>query len=620
MNFEQLGPYRIVGKLGRGGMGAVYEGVSQDTQERAAIKVLEGPLADDEGFRERFAAEIEALKMLNHPGIVRLLGFGQLDDRVFYAMELVEGVNLEQELARGRHFDWREVAAYGVEVCRALRHAHDRGIVHRDIKPANLLLGQDGHVRLSDFGIARLFGNNRLTAVGSVLGTAEYMAPEQAEGKPVDARADLYSLGGVFYALLARRPPFRATSLPEMLHKQRYAVPDPIRVYAPDVPEELDSIIAKLLAKEPDARFATAQALGRRLEMMLNGYTGAEPTLAGDDNAESPNPGAGPASVGLSGEVGPTREMTPSDWLRPPGQSALAPPSATPVAETMATHSPEAGGPPAIAPPLAAATSAGRFVEVSPDDLDRAHDDSGEHRSMVPLATIVLAVAMLFVGAAAWYFLQPPSADSLYERIVARRDLDDIESLLAAESDIDRFLAMYAGDPRSRTLREYAQEIELYRLERRFERTAAGLFRSETRTPVERDYLDALQLARSDPEAGLRRMQAILDLYQTGSRMPGPNGNCLELVRRRAERLRKQVDDQASAHLAAINERLDQADARFASNPQAARAAWNAVIELYGEKEWARDAVARARAALMSHLEKSASTGSPAAAKVEKRE
>jgi serine/threonine-protein kinase len=129
-------------------------------------------------------------------------------------MELIDGTSLEDELRAGRRFEWAEVKEIAVQVCAALKHAHDRGVVHRDIKPANLLLARDGKVKLSDFGIAKLFGSTGATGVGGVLGTAEYMAPEQADGRPVGHRGDLYSLGAVLYTLLAGRPPFVAKSVP----------------------------------------------------------------------------------------------------------------------------------------------------------------------------------------------------------------------------------------------------------------------------------------------------------------------------------------------------------------------------------------------------------------------
>ena len=269
MTPRQLGPYRIVRPLGRGGMGTVYHGVHVTTGESVAVKLLSLALGHEAGLRERFQAEIETLRRLRHPNIVRLLGFGRHEDYPFYAMELVDGNSLETEISRGRRFDWREVAQVGIQTCRALNHAHQRGVVHRDIKPGNLLLAADGQVKLSDFGIARLFGGLRITLPGGVLGTAEYMAPEQAEGKAADARSDLYSLGGVLYALLAGRPPLRAASLAEMLDKQRYEAPEPLGPEI-DAPDELRRIIFELLDKDPARRVANADLLGRRLSAMCH--------------------------------------------------------------------------------------------------------------------------------------------------------------------------------------------------------------------------------------------------------------------------------------------------------------------------------------------------------------
>ena len=273
MQFDKLGPYRLGKKLGQGGMGSVYEGVDEVTGQRAAIKVLSPHLAGEEGFRVRFEAEIESLKKLRHPNIVRLYGYGEEDEYLFYAMELVEGTSLEEELRAGRRFHWREVTQLAIKLCKALKHAHDHGIIHRDIKPANLLLSTSGEIRLSDFGIARLFGNTRMTNDGGVLGTAEYMAPEQADGRPVTDRCDQYSLGGVMYALLAGRPPFRASTLVEMLQLQRFAEPQTVRRWAPDTPAELDRIVRQLLEKEPQKRFVNALILARALEAMERGLS-----------------------------------------------------------------------------------------------------------------------------------------------------------------------------------------------------------------------------------------------------------------------------------------------------------------------------------------------------------
>jgi serine/threonine-protein kinase len=236
-----------------------------------AVKVLAPAMAAEEGFRGRFEAEIESLKKLKHPNIVRLFGYGEQDGTMYYAMELVDGASLEEEIGNRRRFDWREVTQIAVRLCRALKHAHDHGIIHRDLKPANILMSRDGEVKLSDFGIARLFGNTRMTNDGGVLGTAEYMAPEQADGRPITDRCDQYSLGGVMFTLLAGRPPFRASSFVEMLQMQRFSEAQPVSCYAPDTPAELDRIIAQLLEKDPAKRFSNAMMLARALEAMEKG-------------------------------------------------------------------------------------------------------------------------------------------------------------------------------------------------------------------------------------------------------------------------------------------------------------------------------------------------------------
>ena len=229
MDFERLGPYKIGPRIGKGGMGSVYRATSIESGEPAAIKVLAPQLAASEGFRERFQAEVESLKTLRHDGIVNLIGYGEEQGTLYYVMELVDGRSLEEELKAGRRFDWREVVDIAIQVCRALKHAHDHGIIHRDIKPANILIDKHERIKLADFGIARLFGGTQLTVAGGVLGTADYMSPEQAEGKPVTDRSDQYGLGGSMYALLAGRPPFRANNLIEMLQLQRFAEPEPVK-------------------------------------------------------------------------------------------------------------------------------------------------------------------------------------------------------------------------------------------------------------------------------------------------------------------------------------------------------------------------------------------------------
>lgn len=293
--FDYLGPYKVERTLGRGGMGTVYKGVHAKSGEAVAVKVIATGIANNMRFRRRFAAEVETLKRLKHPHIVQLVGYGEEQGLLFYSMEYVDGQSLHTHLRQHKKLSWQEVVQIGIETTAALKHAHDIGIIHRDLKPANLMLNKSGQIKLTDFGIAKLFGSTDMTAAGSVLGTADYMPPEQAEGKPVTVRSDLYSLGGVLYALLAGNAPFGGKSIPEVLYAVRYnTVPD-LRERAGDVPKELAELIHQLLEKDPQRRPPTALVVGNRLKSLLAGLN----RLAAETNpSQGSTKGAGTKVIG----------------------------------------------------------------------------------------------------------------------------------------------------------------------------------------------------------------------------------------------------------------------------------------------------------------------------------
>ncbi len=269
---ERLGHWIIDKELGRGGMGQVFlaheDPALNPDGRQAAVKVLAPELATEVGFLHRFQREIDILRQLDNPHIVRFYDAGFQDNRYYYAMEYVPGRNFEEVLkARGR-LDWREVLVIAMQLCPALKHAHDHGIIHRDIKPQNVLQAEDGTVKLSDFGVAKVFAGKQLTATGGLVGTADYLSPEQAAGKPVTNRSDLYSLGIVLYLLVTGRAPFTGRSVLDLLHKHRFGQFDPPQRIVPDIPPDLDEIICSLMEKDPAHRPANGLVLLRRLEIL----------------------------------------------------------------------------------------------------------------------------------------------------------------------------------------------------------------------------------------------------------------------------------------------------------------------------------------------------------------
>ena len=264
---KQFGPFILDRMIGRGGMGAVYRATHEKTGQVVAVKALLLPLEQE---RERFEAEISTLRLLRHENIVKLYGFGQEDGVLYYAMENVDGPSLSVLQKRGRRFTWEEVAYIGQMVCRALKHAHDRGVVHRDVKPANILLLSGGGVKVSDYGIAQYFGASRLTNANQVVGTIEYMAPEQAQAGAVTPKTDMYSLGALMYALLTGKPPYQASGLPELLREFRKGFPERAKALRPEIPRVLDDLVFDLLTISPEKRPGDARIIGRRLQAILN--------------------------------------------------------------------------------------------------------------------------------------------------------------------------------------------------------------------------------------------------------------------------------------------------------------------------------------------------------------
>ena len=255
------GRYRIERTLGYGGMAVVYLAHDEELRRLVAIKVLAEHLSGDSAFRERFLQESRLASRLSHPNVVQVYDAGEADGRPFIVMEYVEGDTLAE---RGK-LAYEDAVPLALQACAGLQHAHAAGLVHRDVKPANLLVREDDVLKIADFGIARTAELTRLTQHGTVLGTAAYLAPEQAEGKEVTAAADLYSLGAVLYEVLTGRPPYAFDSLPELVALQTSGAITPVRDLEPSVPEPVEAAVMHALARDPRFRPASAAAFSHEL-------------------------------------------------------------------------------------------------------------------------------------------------------------------------------------------------------------------------------------------------------------------------------------------------------------------------------------------------------------------
>jgi len=255
------GRYRIERELGRGGMATVYLARDVELQRDVAVKLLADHLSGDDNFVARFVREARLAGRLSHPNVVRVYDAGDHDGRPFIVMEYVGGTSL----AATPKLSAEEIAELGRQACAGLQHAHDAGIVHRDIKPANLLLRDDGVLKIADFGIARATESTRHTQAGTLLGTANYLAPEQIAGADATAASDIYALGAVLYELLTGRPPYVVTSLAELAAQQTEGVITPVRDLASAVPASAEAAVMHALARDPAFRPASAADLGLEL-------------------------------------------------------------------------------------------------------------------------------------------------------------------------------------------------------------------------------------------------------------------------------------------------------------------------------------------------------------------
>ncbi len=261
------GRYEVIDTIASGGMATVYRGWDYHTDRYVAIKALRptGPTPSDSFAVERFRREARAAARLTHPNVVTLYDFVEDFGGQFLIMEYVDGMDLKHFIGERGALSPARALAIAEQVCSALAAAHARGVIHRDVKPQNILLTPDGRVRLTDFGIVRLAGTDALTRTGIVLGTADYLSPEQACGEAITPVADLYSLGVVLYEMLVGEPPFSGVSPVAIAMRHANEVVPSVRAADPSLPAEVDAVVKIAVAKDPRKRYRTAAQMGRAL-------------------------------------------------------------------------------------------------------------------------------------------------------------------------------------------------------------------------------------------------------------------------------------------------------------------------------------------------------------------
>ena len=266
--------YELGRRIGRGGMAEVLVASDSLLDRPVAVKILFAEYAKDPLFVERFRREAMSAASLNHPNIVGVYDWGQVDTTYYIAMEFVQGRTLADILAKHERLSVLQACDIALDIAAALSSAHAAGVAHRDIKPANIIVSATGHVKVADFGIARAIGaaiEQGLTQTGAVMGTATYFSPEQAQGAQPDPRSDLYSLGVIMYEMLAGEPPFTGENAISIAYKQVHNVPVSLRSMNPELAPAFSAIVMKCLAKDPNRRYATALALADDLRRFIDG-------------------------------------------------------------------------------------------------------------------------------------------------------------------------------------------------------------------------------------------------------------------------------------------------------------------------------------------------------------
>jgi len=262
--------FKVLKEIGVGGMGVVYKAKQLSLDRNIALKVLREEYSKDESFTERFRREAHAAAKLNHPNIVQIYTIGEVEGMYYYTMEFIIGDELSDLMRRERPLRIDRTVEVVGEICKALDYAHRNKVVHRDIKPNNIIVNDEGITKILDFGIAKALDTSTMTATGLIVGTPQYMSPEQAEGKEIDGRSDIYALGIMFYEMITGKLPFKGDTPIQTLYKHVHEHPKPPRDFNRNIPESVQSVVLRAIEKDPERRYDTGKEMLEELQTVMS--------------------------------------------------------------------------------------------------------------------------------------------------------------------------------------------------------------------------------------------------------------------------------------------------------------------------------------------------------------
>ena len=535
---RKIGPFQIEDKLGVGGMGIVYRATYLKTGQVVALKALAPELCADPKVAKRFEREMEILKKLKHPNIIKYYGGVSTPNQQFYAMEMIAGGGLDVMLRKQGRFTWQQTVDYAMQIAKALEYAHNAGVVHRDLKPANLLINKDGVLKLTDFGIARDSQATQLTQAGKTVGTLAYMAPEQITGKtPITRRTDLYALGCLMFQLMTGRTPFESATQPELLFKHIEETPPLVREFNPDCPRHLEVLIAELMEKDPNDRPYDALAVQVRLDEVKQKVAEQEEqakTRAGD---------AANATVADSTKA-----------LQKKKKKKSRPGEFTPVYERL------------------------WFLGTS------------------LMCLVALVVWLMWPESLESKYARCQAAMQI-ENFASTSDFGEVsgyEKWMEVTDELDDILKHHSDTPQATDARRWRDMIDMVREDRQSQNNVK--FDRKAKSEAESLYVAARKYeAFGDHYSAIERYEAMQTLLKSDEE----SRPYLNLARHRAELIQQGIDPKAD-RTAFVAAQLQKADDEYLGGDKIpAREKWQSIVKLYGDDVLFEALVKRAKARLI---------------------